>query len=98
MSKLYTEEEVRDALEMKQYIIHGRHLTNDEIIYQITSIELPTDEEIWDESVEIYPYPNPLTVGLEVGTSMKRSYFTVGAKWMRDKIKGDSNSEIPNLS
>ena len=51
-------------------------------------IELPSDEEIWDESVEIYPYPNPLTVGLEVGTSMKRSYFTVGAKWMRDKIKG----------
>lgn len=51
-------------------------------------IELPTDDEVWNESVEIYPYPNPLTVGLEVGTSMKRSYFTVGAKWMRDKIKG----------
>ena len=58
---------------------------------QFVPIELPTDDEIWDESVEIYPYPNPITVGLEVGTSMKRSYFTVGAKWMRDKIKGGSH-------
>ena len=92
MSKLYTEEQVTNLTEAA--FMAGQN--HNPFIFQIelnklTPIELPTDEEIWDESVEIYPYPNPLTVGLEVGTSMKRSYFTVGAKWMRDKIKGGDN-------
>jgi len=86
MSKLYTEEQLRDAIAFGN--ISRPNITNDDWIKRLTPIELPTDEDIWDESVEIYPYPNPITVGLEVGTSMKRSYFTVGAKWMRDKIKG----------
>jgi hypothetical protein len=81
MSKLYTEEQVKKFFE-EHYFLMEKDLED------FISIELPTDEEIWDESVEIYPYPNPLTVGLEVGTSMKRSYFTEGAKWMRDKMKG----------
>ena len=85
MNKLYTEEQMIQAYES------GRGLTHEEVLEQFVPIELPTDGEIWDESVEIYPYPNPITVGLEVGTSMKRSYFTVGAKWMRDKIKGGGN-------
>ena len=89
MTKVYTEEQLRDAIAFGN--ISRPNITNDDWIKRQTPIELPTDEEIWDESVEIYPYPNPLTVGLEVGTSMKRSYFTVGAKWMRDKIKGGDN-------
>ena len=89
MTKVYTEEQLRDAIAFGN--ISRPNITNDDWIKRQTPIELPTDEEIWDESVEIYPYPNPLTVGLEVGTSMKRSYFTVGAKWMRDKIKGGNN-------
>jgi hypothetical protein len=39
----------------------------------IPSIELPSDEEITDKALEV-GYTNNL--------------FTLGAKWMRDKIKG----------
>ena len=60
--KLYTEEELR------------KHLYNhsDEFFERLTPIELPSDEEIQQESLK----------------SDFEYTFRNGAKWMRDKIKG----------
>ena len=60
--KLYTEEELR------------KHLYNhsDEFFEKLTPIELPSDEEIQQESLK----------------SDFEYTFRNGAKWMRDKIKG----------
>ncbi len=43
------------------------------VIEHLTPIELPSDEEITDKALEV-GYTNNL--------------FTLGAKWMRDKIQG----------
>lgn len=73
MSKLYTEEQVRIALDL---IAKGIDLVLcDDIISYVKHIELPTDEEIDDESTHY----------IENGSS---NSFRSGAKWMRDKIKG----------
>ena len=45
----------------------------DHLMNEIISIELPSDEEIIDRALEV-GYTNNL--------------FTLGAKWMRDKIQG----------
>jgi hypothetical protein len=45
----------------------------DEVLSGLTPIELPSDDEITDKALEV-GYTNNL--------------FTLGAKWMRDKIQG----------
>jgi len=88
--KLYTEEQVRQML-IKMG--NSAPLNIDYLINEITPIELPTDEEIeqesnneyqeqkqsYENSVEMFPidFANYLEVG-----------FIEGAKWMRDKIQG----------
>ena len=64
--KLYTEEQVMRA-------IHLAHSTNamDEVIADLTPIELPNDEEIEKQSI---------------GNATFAPSFVYGAKWMRDKI------------
>ena len=76
MSKLYTEEEVRKLLNE----ILTLSSSVDDAINSLTPIELPTDEEIWNEyssKGESYIADN--------------FAFARGAKWMRDKIKGGEN-------
>jgi hypothetical protein len=77
--KLYTEEQVKEAIEIAQkcdydcggvYFDYG---TTDGILQQLKPIELPSDEEIIDRALEV-GYTNNL--------------FTIGAKWMRNKIQG----------
>ncbi len=79
MSKLYTEEQVRKAIELAQkcesdcggvYFDYGNTSL---IIEELTPIELPTDEEI-----------------RLAGPNLRMMFFADGAKWMRDKIKGGS--------
>jgi len=90
--KLYTEEQVRQML-IKMG--NSAPLNIDYLINEITPIELPTDEEIeqesnneyqeqkqsYENSVEMFPidFANYLKVG-----------FIDGANWMRNKIQGDN--------
>lgn len=74
MSKLYTEEQVRIALDLS---VKGIDLVLcDDIISYVKHIELPTDEEIIEESK---------IGGMDTAQGL---CFQLGAKWMRDKIKG----------
>ena len=72
---LYTEQQMRDAIKMAR---NGAR-SEDNIIGSLNfikpPIELPSDEEIWDE-------------GDKEDNNGKHYAFTRGAKWMRDKIQG----------
>lgn len=72
MSKLYTEEQVRKAIDF----FIADELKKDKILKTLTPIELPTDEEIEKNSFD------RLTLATQI------SGFQLGAQWMRDKIKG----------
>jgi hypothetical protein len=71
--KLYTEEEIRKFFTEK----YDEGLSIDELIEILTPIELPSDEEIEDASLE--ENNDDLSPAEE---------FQSGAKWMRDKIQG----------
>lgn len=78
--RLYTEEQVRESIKLSRLVelfgtrdIRFRH-NNDEIIEQLTHIELPTDEEIHNECQ---------IGGMDTNQQL---CFQLGAKWMRDKI------------
>jgi hypothetical protein len=83
--KLYTEEQ----LEIAMAYVHAYHesdtrLKDEEILKKLTPIELPSDEEIWEEGKLVFS---------EKGKTIYTHYNTVpswsdGAKWMRDKIQG----------
>jgi hypothetical protein len=81
--KLYTEEELKKAIEMARSsynlfstpFIYDKH----EVIQQLKSIELPSDEEI-DKASGFACWGKP--------NGDKYSAFNEGAKWMRDKIIG----------
>ena len=69
--KLYTEEQVIDAIN-KSFLIEYPSTGND-ILNELTHIELPSDEEIVKDS----KYKSLAGIG-----------WIEGAKWMRDKIQG----------
>jgi hypothetical protein len=70
---LYTEEEVRKAIELSD----GRSI--DEVLAGLTPIEIPSDEEIDKEAFQV-PYDNT--------RGFYDLQFIKGAKWMRNKIQG----------
>ncbi len=80
--KLYTEEQVRQSLMKHQNAAMLLSIEQiDYLIEEITPIELPSDEEISEES----PYvPDDASIDF---WSHKEG-FVDGAKWMRDKIQG----------
>jgi hypothetical protein len=80
--KLYTEEQVRKMLEVCiDSDLYEHILTFEDILKTETPIELPSDEEIDEES----PYvPDDASIDF---WSHKEG-FVDGAKWMRDKIQG----------
>jgi hypothetical protein len=63
--KLYTEEEIIRAIELSD----GRSI--DEVLAGLTPIEIPSDEEIYEQAK---------------GHSTFAPSFIYGAEWMRDKI------------
>lgn len=73
--KLYTEEQVRQAIKMADKYHHILDSEESEIISVLESIELPSHEEIWDKADE-------------EDDKGKHYAFIRGAKWMRDKIQG----------
>jgi hypothetical protein len=82
MSKLYTEEQVKQMIEKSR----ETGLTAEYLILTTPSIELPTIEEIELKSVEYSTH-----------TETKEFYkdccwdFQNGAKWLFNKIKGNNN-------
>jgi hypothetical protein len=80
--KLYTEEQVLEIIGNlnREYFVTSEELLEE---MKLTSIELPSDEEIEKESFDLYANHN--TYSLNV-----RQYkaFKGGANWMRDKIQG----------
>jgi hypothetical protein len=74
--KLYTEEQVLKMLEKSQYT----GLTADFLILAAPSVQLPTDEEI--------EKANPFVFGSKHLGTRDMDIWELGAKWMRDKIKG----------
>ncbi len=65
--KLYTEEEIIRAIELSD----GRSI--DEVLAGLTPIQLPSDEEIYEQAKS---------------QSTFAPSFIYGAEWMRDKIIG----------
>lgn len=82
MSKLYTEDQVIKAIQLAQKCEHDCggvyfYCTEiEEVIEELTPIQLPTDEEIKQEADSYH------------GLESYNTTFVQGAKWMRDKIKG----------
>ena len=86
--KLYTEEQVRKAIELSRdthpqgmgYVVKDVYdYSMDEVVDLLTHIELPSDEEIDEKAFQV-PYDNT--------KDFYDLQFIKGAKWMRDKIKG----------
>lgn len=75
MTKLYTREQMIDAFS------YGKTLEPfdcfDDFIQSLNPIQLPTDEEILEKVNNFH--------------SLGRLGFKEGAKWMRDKIKGEQD-------
>ncbi len=74
--KLYKEEEVVRAIELSD------DRPTDEVLAGLTSIELPSDEEIWDRADEIFGRAD------SEQSDVRHLAFMQGAKWMRNKIQG----------
>lgn len=85
MSKLFTEEQVRIMISDARFIDYEDQplYTDDYLIEQQITIELPTDEEI-DVYAKSTGYYGHCTYEYREGIEQ-------GAKWMRDKINGVDN-------
>lgn len=81
--KIYTEEQVRQAIKMADKYHHILDSEESEIISVLESIELPSDEELSEEGQK--QWGNVHSVGV-VG-------WLDGSKWMRDKIQGGNNEQ-----
>ena len=89
--KLYTEEQVRQMLEVcRDSDLYEHILTFEDILKTETPIELPSDEEIEKESKykSRYILPPPL-----LPNPVLNIVYIEGAKWMRDKIGGGNNEQ-----
>ena len=86
--KLYTEKEIKRALDNPVSF----NMEIDEFIDSLTPIELPSDEEIENESMTNF-YPLTGVVGIDHRNNLRKQGFIEGAKWMRDKIQGGNNEQ-----
>jgi hypothetical protein len=77
--KLYTEEQVRSIIQ-KARSNEDNWYSDNYLLAEQTPIELPSDEEIDEKAFQV-PYDNT--------KDFYDLQFIKGAKWMRDKIKGD---------
>jgi hypothetical protein len=79
---LYTEEEVRKAIELSD----GRSI--DEVLAGLTPIQLPSDEEIKKMRKAYIEHVNTIVHADLERDGYLNVAFNQGAKWMRDKIQG----------
>jgi hypothetical protein len=82
--KLYTEEQVRKAIELSRdthpqgmgYVVKDVYdYSMDEVVDLLTHIELPSHQEIWEEAIK-------------EELNQRRYDFMRGADFVRDKIQG----------
>jgi hypothetical protein len=80
--KLYTEDQVRDALRLCELSVCGSIpiLSEDDIIQELPPIKLPSDDEID-------------SIAPSSGIALTSNAFKLGAKWMRDKIGGNNEQQ-----
>ena len=69
--KLYTEEQVRLLLDLAKLKINGEGYSKETLLEQVAPIELPSDDEIDEESIGWWA----------------PSAFIAGAKWVIEQIK-----------
>jgi hypothetical protein len=82
--KLYTEEQVRQMLEICIDIDLYEHiLTFEDILKTENHIQLPSDEEISEESMDVFWGESN-----RLNHILQYKAFKRGAKWMRNKIQG----------
>jgi len=79
---LYTEEEVRRAIELS----FGR--SEDEVLAGLTPIQLPSDEDLEDMRKAYIEHINTIVHADLERDGYLNLGFHQGAKWMRDKIQG----------
>ena len=91
--KLYTEEQVRNAL--KDAMLRGMRKPSkyesivELMINDLTPIELPSDDEIYNKCSDWVFRLNPTKWSVNDDTAGDNmNSFAHGAKWMRDKIQG----------
>jgi len=89
--KLYTEEQVRKAIELSRdthpqgrgYVVTDEYdYSMDEVVDLLTPIQLPSDEEINEESMDLF-----WGDGNSINHVLQYKAFKRGAKWMRNKIQ-----------
>jgi hypothetical protein len=80
--KLYTEKEVINAT-TKVFLESITFEDVNEVMRGLTPIELPSDEEISKESMDLYGVNST-----HINDILQYKAFKRGAKWMRDKIQG----------
>ena len=80
--KLYTEEQVLQIIGNlnREYFVTPEELLEE---MKLTPIELPSDEEISEESMDLFWGDNN-----SLNHILQYKAFKRGAKWMRDKIQG----------
>jgi hypothetical protein len=86
--KLYTEEQVRAMLEVCiDSDLYEHILTFEDILKTQTPIALPSDEEISEESMDLYG-----KLSASLNDVLQYKAFKRGAKWVLNKIQGEDNS------
>jgi len=83
--KLYTEQEVRDAIDMAREGVRSKDGIIDTLNFIKPPIQLPSDEEI-EKLSWIYTFNK---FGEVDDFTDARDGFEDGIKWMRNKIQGD---------
>jgi hypothetical protein len=82
--KLYTEEHLKLFYQLGKFDgIARRENDVEEEIKNHLPIELPSDEEISEESMDLYG-----KLSAKITDVLQYKAFKRGAKWMRDKIQG----------
>lgn len=75
--KLYTEEQVKIAIDKARDYYDGFVFKEEEVIEKLIPIELPSDNEIEEEAFQV-PYNNT--------DKFYDESFIKGAKWMKEQI------------
>jgi hypothetical protein len=87
--KLYTEEQLLNTIDaimdyLKNYPEKFHESMIEKHLNNLTPIELPSDEEISEESYDVFGKESRYHVHI-----LQYKAFKIGAKWMRDKIQGN---------
>jgi hypothetical protein len=86
--KLYTEEQVLKMFEVcRDTDLYEHILTFEDILKTQTPIALPSDEEISEESMDLYG-----KLSASLNDVLQYKAFKRGAKWVLNKIQGEDNS------